>query len=118
MLITFAWHDRCVLHVLLYGGVAVVVAAVLFVVASRFLPAGEQVAPAVRDEPLWTLPEDRRLRADDVDAVKLPVAMRGYRFAETDLLLDRLAHELRQRDDEIARLRGSVTAEPAADDGG
>ncbi len=28
--------------------------------------------------------------------MKLPVALRGYRFAETDLLLDRLADELRR----------------------
>ncbi len=38
-------------------------------------------------------------------AVRLPVALRGYRFAETDLLLDRLAEELRARDAEIDRLR-------------
>ena len=38
-------------------------------------------------------------------AVRLPVALRGYRFAETDLLLDRLAEELRARDEEIDRLR-------------
>ena len=41
----------------------------------------------------------------DVAAVRLPVALRGYRFAETDLLLDRLADELRERDAEIARLK-------------
>jgi len=38
--------------------------------------------------------------------VRLPVALRGYRFAETDLLLDRLVEELRARDEEIAGLRG------------
>jgi len=32
--------------------------------------------------------------------------LRGYRFAETDLLLDRLAEELKARDAEIERLRG------------
>jgi hypothetical protein len=50
--------------------------------------------------------------ADDVDGVRLPVALRGYRFAETDLLLDRLAAELRARDAEIARLRGEEPEEP------
>ena len=35
------------------------------------------------------------LTAADVAEVRLPVALRGYRFAETDLLLDRLADELR-----------------------
>jgi hypothetical protein len=106
-----------VLHVVVYGLVAVVVAVVLFLLATRFLPAGEQLAPPIRDEPLWTLPENRRLEPADIDDVKLPVGVRGYRFAETDLLLDRLAYELRQRDEEIARLRGSVTADPTAHDG-
>ena len=41
-----------------------------------------------------------------VSAARLPVALRGYRFAETDRLLDRLAEELDRRDAEIARLRG------------
>jgi hypothetical protein len=112
-----------VLHVLVYGVVAVVVGAGLFLLASWLLPAGEQIAPAVRDEPLWTLPEERRLAGADIDAVKLPVALRGYRFAETDQLLDRLATELRQRDELIARLEArtsvapAVPDRPAADDG-
>lgn len=93
------------LHLFLYGLLAIAVAIVLFLVATRYLPAGEQIAPPVRDEPPWELPPDRPLGPEDVDAVRLPVALRGYRFAETDLLLDRLAGELRARDDEIARLR-------------
>jgi hypothetical protein len=106
-----------VLHLLLYGLLAVILAGVLFAAAARFLPAGEQIAPPLRDEPPWELPAERPLQADDVDGVRLPVALRGYRFAETDLLLDRLAGELRARDEEIARLRGHAapTAEvPAA----
>ena len=53
------------------------------------------------------------MTAEDVDAVRLPVALRGYRFAETDQLLDRLAGELRARDAELALLRGALPAEPA-----
>ncbi len=103
------------LHLVLYGLLAVVVAVGLFLIATRFLPAGEQIAPPLRDEPPWDLPPDRTLQAADVDAVRLPVALRGYRFAETDLLLDRLATELRTRDEEIARLRDRAPL-PAADD--
>ena len=102
----------------LYGLLAVGIAAVLFVIAAYVLPAGERIAPPIRDEPLWDLPASRPLAAEDIVAVRLPVALRGYRFAETDLLLDRLADELKARDDEIARLRASGTswngAEPAA----
>lgn len=96
--------------VVVYGGIAVGVAVILFVLATRFLPPGEQLAPPLRDEPLWSLPPDRRLNGDDIDSVRLPVTIRGYRFAETDLLLDRLAAELRQRDEEIARWRAGAVA--------
>jgi hypothetical protein len=95
-----------VLQLALYGLLAILVAGVLFYLAARFLPAGEQIAPALRDEAPWELPPDRTMQADDIDSVRLPVALRGYRFAETDILLDRLAGELRARDAEIERLRG------------
>jgi DNA-3-methyladenine glycosylase I len=91
---------------------------VLYLITVRFLPAGEQIAPSVRDELPWALPSGRRLQAEDVAAVRLPVALRGYRFAETDKLLDRLAEEIRQRDEEIARLRGDApepVPEPVAE---
>jgi DivIVA domain-containing protein len=99
-----------VVHLLLYGLLAIIVAAALFLLASRFLPAGEQIAPALRDEPPWELPVERALTGDDVDGVRLPVALRGYRFAEVDILLERLALELRRRDTEIATLRGDAPA--------
>ena len=90
---------------LIYALIAIVVAVALFLLAAYFLPAGEQIAPPIRDEPIWTLPPDRALEPADIETVRLPVALRGYRFAETDLLLDRLAEELTLRDAEIARLR-------------
>jgi hypothetical protein len=96
-----------VLTLLGYALLAIVLAGVLFLLASYFLPAGEQIAPVIRDEPLWELPAERTLTAADVATVRLPVALRGYRFAETDLLLDRLGEELRARDEELARLRGT-----------
>lgn len=95
----------------LYALLAVLVGIGLFLLAAHVLPAGEQIAPALRDEPSWKLPAERHLSAHDVAGVRLPVALRGYRFAETDLLLDRLAEELRARDEEIARLRGGVPSE-------
>ncbi len=104
-----------VVELLVAGVVGLLLAVGLFVLATFILPAGEQVAPPVRDEPVWELPADRVLGPDDVDEVRLPVALRGYRFAETDLLLDRLAGELRARDAEIARLRAAAAA--AVDDG-
>ncbi len=90
----------------LYGLLAIVLIGALYLIAVRLLPAGEQIAPPVRDEPIWELPSERAMLAADVADVRLPVALRGYRFAETDLLLDRLVEELQARDEEIARLRG------------
>ena len=50
------------------------------------------------------------MQADDLDRVRIPVSLRGYRFAETDDLIDRLAAEIVVRDEEIARLRKAVPA--------
>jgi hypothetical protein len=101
-----------VLTLALYGLLAIVIMGALFLVAVNLLPAGEQIAPSVRDEAPWDLPMSRPLDAADVASIRLPVALRGYRFAETDVLLDRLGEELRARDAEIARLHGT----PVVDD--
>ncbi|HSY15977.1 MAG TPA: DivIVA domain-containing protein [Jatrophihabitantaceae bacterium] len=98
---------------LLYGLLALVAVGVLFALAVYVLPAGEQIAPPAPDIKPWALAE-RTLSAQDVLDVRLPVALRGYRFAETDLLLDRLTEELRLRDEELARLRGDVAPSPEA----
>jgi len=96
-----------VLTLFLYALLAIIVVAGLFALAVFVLPKGEQIAPPTPDTRPWESLPDRALRAEDVVSARLPVALRGYRFAETDLLLDRLTEELRQRDDEIARLRGA-----------
>ncbi|HEY2167929.1 MAG TPA: hypothetical protein VGH01_12225 [Jatrophihabitantaceae bacterium] len=100
------------LSLVLYGLLAVGLMVVLFFVAARFLPAGEQIAPALRDEPPWALPAERHLKADDIEDLRLPVALRGFRFAETDELLDRVVAELRRRDDELERLYGLLITMP------
>jgi len=106
-----------VLTVLGYSALAVLLVGGMFLLATKLLPSGEQLAPSVRDEPIWSLPADRPIGAYDVAVVRLPVAIRGYRFAETDQLLDRLAEELRLRDEEIARLNGFDVRAAAASDG-
>jgi hypothetical protein len=106
-----------VLTLFLYALLAIVVVAGLFALAVFVLPKGEQIAPPNPDTRPWEALPDRQLRPEDVISARLPVALRGYRFAETDLLLDRLTEELRLRDDEIARLRGaraSVAGLPSA----
>ena len=55
------------------------------------------------------LPDDRPVTADDVRALRISVAFRGYRMTEVDWLLDQFALVLDERDAEIA---GCVTAPP------
>ena len=83
---------------------ALVIAAVLFYAVVALLPTGLSVRPE-RDNRPFELPRDRRMRAEDLDGVRIPVSLRGYRFAETDDLIDRLAAEIVVRDEEIARLQ-------------
>ena len=104
------------LTLLLYGLLAVFVIAALFGLAVYVLPKGEQISPPTPDTRPWEALPDRPLLPEDVVATRLPVALRGYRFAETDLLLDRLTVELRERDEEIARLRGGIGSGPAPGD--
>ena len=94
---------------LLYALLAILVVGVLFGLAVLILPKGEQISPPTPDVRPWTSLPDGRVAPEHVVAVRLPVAVRGYRFAETDYLLDRLAEELRKRDEEIAQLRQSGT---------
>jgi DivIVA domain-containing protein len=68
--------------VLLIGGVAVVAAG-----------RGEGLSPAQTDEPRPELPEGP-LAATDLRAVRFSTAWRGYRAAEVDDLLERLARQL------------------------
>ena len=48
------------------------------------------------------------LRPQDVVAVRFAVAARGYRMAEVDDVLDRLADELEDRDRRLALLEATV----------
>ena len=74
---------------------------------------------AVRDEPLLAeAPRDRAdvelpdgpLRSADVEQVRFGLALRGYRMAEVDDVLERLARELDDRDARLARLDAELAA--------
>ena len=71
----------------------------------------EEMSPPAPDVAPWHL-ADSTLRPQDVIEVRLPVSVRGYRFAETDLLLDRLTEELRVRDEQISALRAELEPAP------
>ncbi len=98
--------------------VLLVVGGVLFLAASFAFGRGEEMAPVLPEGTPVELPDDRLARGDDLRALKLSVALRGYRMDEVDWLLDRLSEQVDSRDREIARLRSVLHVEPVAGDGG
>ncbi|MFD8598480.1 DivIVA domain-containing protein [Kitasatospora sp. NPDC059646] len=98
------------------GAMAVVVGGAALVA----LGGGGSLPEAEHDRLTARLPQDRPLSRTDVDDLRLPMALRGYRMDEVDDVLDRLGAELALRDARIAELeavgavRGSVEAAPAA----
>lgn len=93
--------------VLIYLIVAVVVAAVLFLLASLIFGRGEELAALPSDAtPTWLPPGP--LVGDDVRTVRFAQVLRGYRMAEVDWTLQRVAMELdalRARVAELERQR-------------
>jgi DivIVA domain-containing protein len=91
-----------------------VVGALLFVGASLLLGRGETQPPAELDRSPVELPDDRPVTSDDIRALRISVAFRGYRMSEVDWLLEQFALVLDERDAEIARLREQATPHPRA----
>ncbi|MCZ7416705.1 MULTISPECIES: DivIVA domain-containing protein [unclassified Streptomyces] len=65
------------------------------------------------DRPPVLLPHDRPLARADVTGLRLPLAVRGYRMAEVDDVLDRLGAELAERDARIAELESALAGSHA-----
>ncbi|HXT44367.1 MAG TPA: DivIVA domain-containing protein [Pseudonocardiaceae bacterium] len=79
--------------VLIYLIVAVVVAAVVFLIAALVFGRGEELAALPPDAtPTW-LP-DGPIAGDDVRAIRFSQVLRGYRMSEVDWTLQRAADEL------------------------
>ena len=92
---------------LLYLLVVVAVAAAVFGIAAAVFGRGEELAPLPPGPTPAQLPA-AEVTGDDVRALRFPQAVRGYRMADVDWALDRLATELdravAERDDLRARL--------------
>lgn len=59
------------------------------------------------------LPDDRPLGRSDIDRLRLPVTVRGYRMTDVDEVLDRLGAELTERDARIAELEAERASRPS-----
>jgi len=91
-----------------------VVSGLLFLGSSVLLGRGETQPPAELDRSPVELPDDRPVDGDDIRALKMSVAFRGYRMNEVDWLLDQFAQTLDERDERIAGLRAELDALRAA----
>lgn len=98
--------------VLLYLVVLILVAIVLFGVASMLYGRGEQLPPLPRATTATVLPASGVTGAD-VDAVKFSQVLRGYKTSEVDWVLDRLGRELDQLRGQLASVQ---TRKPEADE--
>jgi DivIVA domain-containing protein len=101
-----------VVFLFLVVALVVVVGAVTLAV----LGGGERdVLPEAAPE-RWAdpLPGDRPVYRDDVEALRFPTAVRGYRMSDVDDALGRLGAELAERDARIAQLESAVRRRPAA----
>ncbi|MFI8002276.1 cell division protein DivIVA [Streptomyces sp. NPDC086010] len=90
---------------------AVVVAAVtLAVVGGGSSPVLQDVEPERLTDPL---PANRPVGRADVEAMRLPMAVRGYRMTDVDEALGRLGSELAERDAHIAELESALAGAQA-----
>jgi len=98
--------------VLMYLLVLVLVAAVLFVVASALFGRGETLPPLPRATTATVLPASGVTRAD-IDAVKFTQTLRGYKTSEVDWVLDRLGREIELLQGQLSAVRA---LHPTADE--
>jgi DivIVA domain-containing protein len=97
-----------VMFLFLVVALAVVVGAVtLAVVGGGEGTTGPlpEVAPEYLDDPL---PPDRPVARADVESLRFPLAVRGYRMVDVDDALGRLAAEIDERDARIADLESAL----------
>ncbi|MER5883492.1 hypothetical protein ABT160_06655 [Streptomyces sp. NPDC001941] len=95
---------------LLIAMVVVVAAVTLAVIGG----GDREVLPEVPPERLVDpLPRSRPVGRADVEALRLPVAPRGYRMADVDDVLGRLGAELAERDARIAELEAALAGAQA-----
>ncbi|MFG3408183.1 DivIVA domain-containing protein [Streptomyces sp. NPDC048142] len=96
---------------LLLTMVVVVTAVTLAVVGGGGSAVLRDVPPERFIDPL---PATRPVGRADVEALRLPMAPRGYRMADVDEALSRLGAELAERDARIAELESSLAGAQAA----
>lgn len=97
--------------VLQYVIVAAVIGAVVFAIAVVAFGRGEQLAPLSPRTSPTELP-DGAVTGADVESMRLPMAVRGYRMSDVDWALSRLGAEIDRLRDQISDLTGQDPVGP------
>lgn len=88
---------------------AILIVLALGGVAAVAVGRGAPLAETYVDRPDALVPAIGPVRGDDLRTIRFPLVLRGYRMADVDALLDRLAAQL---DDQLPReLDGQVSRE-------
>ncbi len=90
------------------------VVVVCFVVALVLGLVGGGMGRATSSLSHEPLPDDE-LHDPDLDELRFDVGLRGYRMSQVDGVVDRLRRELREKDEQIAVLRGDPDPPPLSD---
>lgn len=108
-----SWYDTIVGvgTALLYVVVMVLVAAVIFLLASLVFGRGEELEPLPPGVSPTRLPASD-ITGGDVEGVRFQLVFRGYKMAEVDWALKRAAAELDRLRDRIAELEAADAARP------
>jgi DivIVA domain-containing protein len=105
-----------VLFLFLVVGLVVVVGAVTLAAVGGGEGGGlPDVPPERLVDPL---PPDRPIAREDVEALRFPLALRGYRMADVDDALGRMGAELAERDARIAELESALAGAATGAQGG
>lgn len=98
---------------LLYLVVMVAVATVVYLLVALVFGRGEELAPLPPGATPTTLPESG-VTGDDVRALRFQQVIRGYKMAEVDWALRRLAGELDALRGRVAELEDAAADRDAA----
>jgi DivIVA domain-containing protein len=96
--------------VLLVLVIVLVVAALVFGVASMLTGDDPGLSPVDPDGRALPLPNNRSLAENDLKTVRFDVTIRGYRMSQVDRVLRRTAYDVGYKDEMIAVLEAEVAA--------
>jgi DivIVA domain-containing protein len=86
------------------------VAAIVFAVVVAVTGKADLYTEVPRDGRPQSAPVDRPVTSEDIRAVTFDMAVRGYRMAEVDHYLERIAHDIAFRDERILGLQAELEA--------